>query len=105
MLKIGDSAHLIGRKESVKITNIIDEVAIVEYAGGIKQKVPLVNLIKEPDGVTITPRMYDNAVISLIGTMQENAFEDGKSDDADYIVRVTSIICGQLKERLFDLND
>ena len=77
----------------------------MKYSGGIKQKVPLVNLIKDRDSVTITPRMYDNAVMSLISTMQENAFEDGKADDADYIVRVTSIICGQLKERLFDLND
>ena len=102
MLKVGDSVHIFGRKESLTITNIVDDVAIVQYAGGIRQKVPLNSLVKERDAVMITPRMYDNAVLSMISDMQESAFEEDK--DPDYIIRVTNTICGLLKERIFNLD-
>lgn len=95
----GDRVRIIGKRETGKIVNIIDDIALVKYSDGTKKKIAISNLLPPlEEGITLTPAQYDEAVKAL---MYEAAEDAGDTDQLDGMLEVIGAICAQLKARIF----
>lgn len=102
MFKIGDNVRILKERRVGKITNIIDDTAIVKFENSDKIKTRLSYLsYGESNDVIITPEKYDEAVKALMYTAAESAESD---EQLNGILEVIGAICAQLKARLFDGN-
>jgi hypothetical protein len=103
MFKVGDEVHNLRETRVGTITNIVDNIAIIEYPPhGTKEKMPLKYLVKNEAEKRVSVEQFDEAVKALMYSIAEDV---GDTAQLDGVLEIVGGVCGRLKARLFEGND